>query len=161
MKITKAHGVPLAVLAAAMAQASFAAGVANPDSHTMVQGTASVTLDVLANDTSDTDTPLHIGEYDTISSAKGSIIVTNDNKLLYTPTDSTFVGDDTFSYQAVDDTGYGSIATVTIHVVANNGEGVVESQVTGDSNKRTARMLDTVCAKSTAQGGDGSGLSHE
>jgi len=148
----KAHGVPLAALAMAVSQGSYAAAVPGNDSFNLVQGAGPYYLDVLANDTSDTGGTVYISSWDQTSAAYGTITYDEGlNELVYTPPTADFTGQDTFTYYATDDTGYGDYATVTLDVVAGSvaGEGPITSSVTGAANKSTATMLDKECAKSS------------
>lgn len=153
--------IPLLFLAAAIQNAN-ATAIANPDSATMVQGSGSIIIDVLANDTStDTESDVFISTNDSTSAAYGSIVLNNDNTLTYTPPDENFTGTDTFSYFAVDESGYGGSAIVTVEVTAAPVEPEVPSSlvpyVTGRRNKAVAAMLDDVCSAGELSNALGSG----
>jgi hypothetical protein len=76
-----------------------------------------VTIDVLANDTGLSDTPVKVTS--TNPPSHGSIAVTNDNKVTYTPS-ADFYGADTFGYWVTDKDGDAAFATVAIQVLAVN-----------------------------------------
>ena len=112
------HSIPLLLLAAAVQQAN-ATAIANPDTATMIQGTGSIAIDVLANDTSDNieNNTLFIDSFDSTSTGYGSVILDSEtNQLVYTPPSEDFVGTDTFTYFVVDDSGYGGSTVVTVEV---------------------------------------------
>ncbi len=111
------HSIPLLLLAAAIQQAN-ATAIANPDTATMIQGTGSIAIDVLANDTSDLeDGTVRINYFDSATASYGSVVFDEaSNQLVYTPPSEDFVGTDSFFYYAVDDSGYGGSAMVTIEV---------------------------------------------
>lgn len=143
------HGVPLLLLAAAISDQVYAATTAVDDNATAVVN-GSVTINVLANDSTDL-TGGTLSVYPEFGGpAYGQIILNNDNTFTYTP-DPDYVGPDSFIYTAVDEDGlsYGSDATVFITVsesTSSGEEGPIESAVKGASNKETAAMLDNYCA---------------
>lgn len=162
----QAYGFPVLMLALAVSEASHAAVTATNDSAATAVNTP-VTIDVLANDISTVgQQTLFLDSEGYISGAYGTVTLNpNDNTLTYVPGEG-FEGTDTFTYFAVDQEGfaYGGSAVVTVTVSAATtppAEGSIESFVRGNSNRRTAAMLDDVCAKSTAGGGEGNGLSVE
>jgi hypothetical protein len=77
---------------------------------------APITVDVLAND--------HAPEGDTLSvtavtnGTHGTVAINNDNAVTYTPSDSSFKGNDTFIY-TVADTTTGATATATVYVTVD------------------------------------------
>ncbi|HVL00690.1 MAG TPA: autotransporter domain-containing protein [Dongiaceae bacterium] len=150
------HSFPMLALALAVSQASYAQVDANNDTATTTAGT-SVAIFVLSNDTT-TAAPMNIvydGAYE--SAYGGTVVLGQNNELIYTPA-GDFTGEDTFSYSVVDEdgSGYGGSAIVTVTVLDAeepvDPETSIESQVQGASNKRTARMLDAVCAKADSEG---------
>lgn len=157
------HTFPMLALALAVSQASYAAVTAVDDTATTTPGT-SVVINVLANDSSDIPSaPLFVDSEGYTNGAYGTVVLGQNNELIYTPNEG-FVGEDTFTYFASDNSGYGGTATVTVIVQEAvvppvEPEASIESQVQGASNKRTARMLDAVCAKANENGG--TGLSQE
>jgi outer membrane autotransporter protein len=140
--------IPSILAAATFAPNVFAVATSNPDSFTLDQGGPYVPLDVLANDTTDSDSPfLTIDSYDFYSAEGGTIeLVSDDNyeQLLYTPPSDSYVGTDTFTYAAADDTGYGSSALVTITIV---GEEISEPEVIEltENESKVAAALDKIC----------------
>ena len=143
----KIHTLPLILLAAI--QNANATATANPDATSMIQGSGSIIIDVLANDTSTiTNGELFIESFDRTSLAYGSIVLNEDNTLTYTPNEG-FTGSDTFTYIAQDDSGYGGQALVTIEVKANTDPERpvfnIGNNVTGARNKSVAAMLGVAC----------------
>lgn len=140
--------IPLLLLTAAVQQAN-ADAVVNDDFATMIQGSGSVTINVLANDTSDSTptTTVTIQTVDQVTAAYGSVVINNDQTLTYTPPSEDFIGTDTFTYFAVDGTSYGGSATVSIEVTeAPPAEREALAQyVTGQRNISLANYLDEVC----------------
>src|SRR5690606_23791226 len=102
------HSIPLLLLAAAIQQAN-ATAIANPDTATMIQGTGSIAIDVLANDTSDLeDGIVRIDDVVSATVIYGSVVFDQaKNQLVYTLPIDDFVGSDSFFYYAVVDSGYG------------------------------------------------------
>jgi uncharacterized protein YhjY with autotransporter beta-barrel domain len=136
------HALPLLLLAAIQDANAIATG--NPDSRTMLQGTGSITVDVLANDTTTiANGDLFIQTFDSVSAGYGSVILNQDNTLTYTPPSENFTGTDTFTYFVRDDSGYGNQTLVTIEVIA--GIGSIDGFVTGARNRSVATMLDAAC----------------
>ena len=135
------HALPLLLLAAIQDANAIATG--NPDSRTMLQGTGSITIDVLANDTSSiANSDLFIETYDTTSAGYGSVVLNDDDTLTYTPPSENFTGTDTFTYFVTDDSGYGNQTVVTIEVI----EGIaLDTLVTGSRNRSVATMLGEAC----------------
>lgn len=135
------YALPLLLLGAI--QNANATATANADNKTMIQGSGSINIDVLANDTSNLpNSDLFIANYDQFTSSYGSIVLNEDDTLTYTPNEN-FTGTDTFTYSARDDSGYGSSATVTIQVLAQVS--AFEGFVTGSRNQAVAAMLDSAC----------------
>jgi uncharacterized protein YhjY with autotransporter beta-barrel domain len=135
------HALPLLLLAAI--QDANATATGNPDSRTMVRSTGSITIDVLANDTSTiVNGDLFIQTYSTVSSGYGSVVLNNDNTLTYTPNEG-FSGTDTFTYFVTDDSGYGNQTVVTVEVIDEIQP--IDGFVTGARNRSIATMLDTAC----------------
>jgi outer membrane lipase/esterase len=139
------HALPLLLLAAIQDANAIATG--NPDSRTMLQGTGSITVDVLANDTTTiTNGDLFIQTFDSVSAGYGSVVLNQDNTLTYTPPSENFTGTDTFTYFVRDDSGYGNQTVVTIEVIADVGEPIsIDTFVTGARNRSVATMLGTAC----------------
>lgn len=135
------HALPLLLLAAI--QDANATATGNPDSRTMIRSTGSITIDVLANDTTNlTNSDLFIQTYSSVSSGYGSVVLNNDNTLTYTPNEG-FSGTDTFTYFVTDDSGYGNQTVVTVEVIAEIDP--IDGFVTGARNRSIATMLDTAC----------------
>lgn len=160
----RTHRLPLAALLLALVQTAQAVVTANDDDIVLPINTP-ISFDVRQNDTSSlgSETTLSLGEYGQPS--HGTLELNqNDNQFTYTPNEG-FEGVDSFQYQVYDDEDApASTATVTLTVGAYDPapepeEGSLESRVQGERNIRTARMLDSVCARSTAGGGEGEGLS--
>ena len=157
------HKFPMLALALAVSQASYAAVTAVNDTVNTTPST-SVVINVLANDSSDIPSaPLFVDSEGYTNGLYGTVVLGQNNELIYTPNEG-FIGEDTFTYFASDNSGYGGTATVTVTVLPAEEppvepEASIESQVQGASNKRTASMLDAVCAKANENGG--TGLSQE
>jgi hypothetical protein len=152
MKLKLAHGIPMLALAAAVQHANAAITVANDIASTSVN--ASVQINVLANDTTTQSGSVSLFGWDQESSYGGSIS-SGYGGLVYFPPDG-FEGVDTFTYQAYDGVDYGTaVVTVYVGVSAPGDEGDLESAVSGGNNKKTARMLDSVCEKVENQQTDG------
>jgi uncharacterized protein YhjY with autotransporter beta-barrel domain len=150
----KIHAFPL--LLAASTQYANAAVTSNADAANMVQGTESVKIDVLANDTTTSEGGMFVVRINLVA-AYGSAVINEDNTVTYTPNES-FVGVDTFSYVAADDSGYGGDTLVTVEVKARTEEPDpveptdperpvfdIENYVTGARNKSVASMLGVAC----------------
>ena len=82
---------------------------------------ASVTIDVLANDT---DTDGDTLSVDTASAANGSVIINPDGTLRYTP-DSGFSGSDSISYSISDSQGGTATSRVTVTVNAGDSDNAI------------------------------------
>jgi hypothetical protein len=80
----------------------------------IVQG-ATITIDVLANDTDQDGDDLTIVSY--LNPDHGTIEITDDNMIRYTA-DAGYVGEDTFTYDIEDPDGTTSRGTVTVTVRA-------------------------------------------
>lgn len=115
------HTLP-ALAISVMSQSALAQIVTQPDAATMTQNQGSVTIPVLANDSSEIAYDLIIYDHDTDSAAYGTVVLNQDNTLTYTP-DEGFTGEDVFYYRAVLDDGYGDTISereqVTVTVLAN------------------------------------------
>lgn len=149
MKMKLAHGIPMLALTAAVQHANAAITVRNDIASTPVN--SSVTINVLANDTTTQDANVGLFSWDQESGYGGSVSSTGYGGLVYFPPEN-FVGVDTFTYQAYDGIDYGTaVVTVYVGVNAPGEEGELESAVTGRNNKKTARMLDNLCEKIQSQ----------
>lgn len=149
------HGFSLLVLSAAVSQAIYADGVAVNDSYATTNSSSGYVFNVLANDSDSDDDPpvlnadtLSVASYDDSSIYGGELSFDQaTQEFTYVPS-ADFDGTDFFTYFVQDETGYGNQATVSIAVSAASSptdEGPIESQVTGESNKTTARMLEDIC----------------
>ena len=117
----KIHSIPLLILAAA--QTANATVTGNPDSATMIQGTGSININVLANDSSDTESGwVTIRNVNNSSAAYGSVVMNEDGTLNYTPPNEDYTGTDTFYYLPADELGYGNSVIVTVEVTARSEE---------------------------------------
>ncbi|MCK7479224.1 MAG: cadherin-like domain-containing protein [Candidatus Moduliflexus flocculans] len=76
---------------------------------------ASITIDVLNNDTDQDGDDLTVVSY--LNPDHGSVVITEDNMIRYTP-DPGYVGEDTFTYDIEDPDGESSRGTVTVTVRA-------------------------------------------
>lgn len=76
---------------------------------------ATITIDVLVNDTDQDGDDLTIVSY--LNPDHGTIEITEDNMIRYTP-DAGFIGEDTFTYDIEDPDGETSRGTVTVTVRA-------------------------------------------
>ncbi|MFQ3196661.1 MAG: PKD repeat protein [Paraglaciecola sp.] len=83
------------------------------DNQVMVNENTATTIDVLINDTDADGDSLVI---DSLSVSQHGDLTINDNKIIYTP-DSTYVGNDSFSYTVSD--GYGGYSTSTVNLTVN------------------------------------------
>lgn len=90
------------------------------DSATTSMG-ASVTIDVLANDTP-SDAANALAVTSATMPANGGVVVNGDGMITYTP-DAGFTGTDTFDYTVSEDGGGTATATVTITVQSSPGNG--------------------------------------
>lgn len=103
---------------------------ANNDSASLDQG-ASVTINVLANDTDVADTLAVVSVGPSVS-GKGTVAINPDGTVTYT-LNVYFVGTDSFAYVISDGDGGFSVATVylTINPPASAGIGLLSTQVAG------------------------------
>ncbi|MGH1470780.1 MAG: autotransporter domain-containing protein [Cellvibrionaceae bacterium] len=146
--------IPLLFLSAA-SPSVLAFVTANPDSASMQQGNGTIVIDVLANDASNLEGPtdIFIQSFDSSSASYGSIVLTENDTLAYTPPNDDFFGTDTFTYTAADQSGYGGSATVTITVAENTetGEGEKVNDFVllakGARNNSVGEALDNLCAE--------------
>lgn len=145
---------PLLVLAAGIHNAN---ATVNPDTVTMVRGSGSIAINVLANDIPDPPAERYtLQRVDTFSVAYGSVIRDEENdQVIYQPPSDDFVGTDTFFYDAIDEFGYGGSAMVTINVV----QPALDSLARGATNKAIARVMDDLCAPIPSDGDGEVGLS--
>ena len=126
--------------------------VANPDSYTTGAGTT-LTVDaaqgVLANDTGGGLTAVVQTQ-----PSDGLLILNPNGSFVYTPTSSSFVGDDSFTYIAHNSDGNSSPPTGTIHFenTTLSGNGNQSSRSTRDTKVKNARV-----AQFTDPAADGSG----
>ncbi len=92
--------------------------VAVNDSVTILRGTPSVTLNVLANDSDPDDPPsaLTVTAVTQPPTGKGSVVLNPNGTITYFPPDASFYGDVTFTYTITDAAGNTSTATVTVTV---------------------------------------------
>lgn len=79
---------------------------------------ATVTGDLLANDSDPNNDPLTISTTPVSGPAHGTLMISSDGTFAYTP-HSGFVGSDNFQYEVCDDAGGCSTATVTISIAAD------------------------------------------
>jgi len=115
----KIHAVPLLIVAAA--HNASAEVFSNPDSATMIQGTGSININVLANDSSNTESGLvYVWSAGGSTAAYGTVILNENGTLNYTPPTENFIGTDTFTYTPKDDFGYGHTTIVTVEVTARS-----------------------------------------
>lgn len=150
---TYQKAIPAFLAATVISPGVYADATANPDSATMNQGEPSVTIDVSDNDTTDIESLVWIQTSDTVSAQGGSVSVPDVSQpttITYTPPSESFVGTDTFTYEAVDDSGYGSSATVTITVV---GTAISDPDpVLTENEQRLSDALDNMCRQEVIQG---------
>ncbi|NPU90977.1 MAG: autotransporter domain-containing protein [Gammaproteobacteria bacterium] len=157
---------PMLALALAVSQASYAQVTAVDDTVTTTVDNT-VIINVLANDSSTVGNETMFVEWEgTLQTGYGSVVIGQSNELIYTPNEG-YTGPDQFTYTALDQEGFGYGGTATVFITVapattDNGiEGAIESLVQGTSNKRTASMLETVCAKASENGALGTGLSDD
>jgi outer membrane autotransporter protein len=132
------------IVATAMTPQVYAEAVANPDSFTITQGESNASLDVLANDTSTTQSTVYVESWDTYSAQYGSVVAGNSGTLLYSPPSDSYVGTDTFTYTANDDSGYGgSVAVVSVTVEPAPTSGSVKLT---PNQQKLAVALDNTCS---------------
>ena len=114
-----------------------AAPVANPDTGQAVQNGSAITIDVLANDTTEADETLTISG---VTQGVGGLATISNGQIVYTPA-ADFFGTDTFNYTVSDGNGGTDTATVTVTV-----EEFVAESVTGsiyiDSNQNGVRDVE-------------------
>jgi hypothetical protein len=91
------------------------APVAVDDEADLPFGDADVTIDVLANDTDADGNSLAVVNLSPTTNG-GSVAVTADDEVLYTPPAGDFAGEDQFTYQASDGIALSNVATVTVRV---------------------------------------------
>ncbi|MCA9919637.1 MAG: tandem-95 repeat protein, partial [Anaerolineales bacterium] len=123
---------------------------------------ASVTVDVLANDSDPDDDPLQI---ESATSPTNGVVSIVNNSIVYTPT-LNFNGVDSFSYTANDGNGGSGTATVTITVNAVNDAPMAadDSAATDEDTAVTLNVLDndtdtdgdSLTVDSVTQGSNGS-----
>jgi hypothetical protein len=91
---------------------------AGADTATTAEGTP-ITINVLANDSdADGDTLSITG---TTDPSHGSISITDDDRILYTP-EAGYTGEDTFSYSVSDGNGGEASASISINVTSDDNE---------------------------------------
>ncbi len=146
--------IPAILVATAITPNVYADAIANPDSVTINQGQISVGIPVLNNDSSTNpeNQILSITQYDS-ESANGGTINTSEafNELIYSPPSDSFIGTDTFTYFAADETGYGGSATVTVTVVATQTPDQATIELSA-REQRVAIVLDDMCSNESVQG---------
>ncbi|MCR6653104.1 MAG: autotransporter domain-containing protein [Cellvibrionaceae bacterium] len=147
------YAIPLLVLSAATQNANALATPEN-DYATMTQEQGFVDIPVLQNDSSDLEGggQLYIGEYSQPSN--GSVSVGYGGFITYVPNEG-YTGEDVFTYQALDESGYGGFASVFVNVVSQGPEPGTgfEPYAVGATNKAIARMLDQNCTFNAGEGG--------
>lgn len=91
---------------------------ANADQFSVQKNSTNVSLDVLANDSSEPDTGETLTITQVTTSARGvtPTISTDQTRILYTPP-TDFLGTDTFTYTISDGNGGTATATVTVNIV--------------------------------------------
>nr|CRH05300.1 protein of unknown function [Candidatus Magnetococcus massalia] len=93
--------------------------VAMDDSVSMTEGDDALAIDVLDNDQdlqNSDNSALSVAAFDAVSSEGGSVSLTSDGQLQYTPAEN-FSGEDSFSYAVQDGSGnVSTMATVTVSV---------------------------------------------
>jgi Uncharacterized protein with a C-terminal OMP (outer membrane protein) domain len=138
------YAIPLLVLSTA-AQHVDARALPADDTATVIQGQGSVGIAVLENDSSDLETggQLSISQY--TQPSYGSA-VDYGGVITYTPNEG-YTGTDIFTYEVLDESGYGGFATVFVEVLADEPEPGTgfEPYAVGATNKAIARMLDQNC----------------
>jgi VCBS repeat-containing protein len=108
--------------------------IANNDSYSIVQNqtlTKNATAGVLANDTDPNNQMLMAMLVS--GPSNGSLTLNMDGSFIYTPT-STFVGTDSFTYQASDGANMSNVATVTLTVTPNLPPVAVNDSYTTNEN---------------------------
>ncbi|MDY6920180.1 MAG: autotransporter domain-containing protein [Pseudomonadota bacterium] len=149
----KTHGVPLLLLSAAVSTEVYAIATA-VDDQAQVFTDSIVDIDVAANDDFNAE-----GLPTIILSENGpfygSAIVNQNGTITYTP-DPGYEGTDQFDYFIWDDDGqaYGDTGTVTVTVnplPATGDEGPLETLADTESERVTARMLETLCEEGSNQ----------
>lgn len=134
------YTLPLLILSAA-AQNLDARAIPADDTATMTPSQGSVDIPVLANDTSDLEGgELFIGQY--TQPSYGSVVAYGGD-ITYTPNEG-FTGTDIFTYEALDQSGYGGSATVAVTVQAEPTY-TLEPYAAGATNKAIARVVDDLC----------------
>jgi len=89
------------------------------DHFTVAQGAASTTFDVLANDTFATGVTGTLTLTSVSTPSAGGTATVQNNRVVYQPL-ATFVGTETFTYVATDETGLTRTATVTVTVTGSS-----------------------------------------
>lgn len=119
------------------------APVANSDTATTEEDTATTTVNVLANDTDvDGDDVLSVCDADTTSEEGGTVVNNGDGTFTYTPP-ANFNGTDSFQYFVCDGNDGGDTGTVTIMVNSVNDAPVTTGQsIITDQNYATSSVLD-------------------
>ncbi|OUS27319.1 hypothetical protein A9Q99_15005 [Gammaproteobacteria bacterium 45_16_T64] len=136
------HGIPLIALAAAMSSVAEAAVTANDDTASTSENTP-VTIDVLANDTSDIEgRGLFLTNAVVTQPEHGRVDLDEELDIhIYTP-DEGYTGTDTFTYEAGDDSGYGDTGLVTITIGASS------RGIEGENEAVVAEAVTDICAES-------------
>jgi outer membrane autotransporter protein len=145
---TYRKAIPAILVATAITPNVYADATANPDSATMNQGDGGIAINVVANDTTNYESTIWVQTYDS-ASAHGGRVYTDDvsqpSTLHYTPPSDSYAGTDTFTYTAVDDSGYGSSTTVTVTVEATATPSPIAIVLT-ENEQKVATDLDHICA---------------
>jgi hypothetical protein len=146
------YALPLLVLSAAVQNAN-AAAIPADDTAFMSAGQGSVDIPVLENDSSNLETggQLFVNEY--TQPAYGSAALAYGGMITYTPNEG-FSGTDYFTYEVLDESGYGGIAQVAV-TVEQEPEPVntIEPYAIGQTNKSIARVMDDLCTDIPSEGG--------
>lgn len=146
------YTLPLLVLSAAAQQNVNAMATPVDDTATVTQGQTYVDIPVLSNDSSDLEGGVLVIEQVT-SPSYGSAVIYGDGIIRYTPNEN-YSGTDVFTYEVVDQSGYGGFASVFI-TAGEEPEpgGALEPYAIGETNKRIARVMDDLCTTTPTDSG--------
>lgn len=137
---------PLLLLAAGIHNANAAA--LPEDDRASTARNSEVSIPVLENDSSNLEGGSELSIIEVTEPSNGSAYAYG-GRIVYIPNED-YAGEDTFTYEVVDESGYGGFATVYVTV-----GGTMEPYATGRTNKAIAGMLDRICQETG--GGEGEG----
>src|SRR5690606_37607854 len=139
------YALPLLVLSVAVQNAA-ARAIPVDDAATVPPNQGYVDIPVLANDSSDQEESERLTINQVTQPSYGSAIAYG-GMITYTPNDG-FTGTDVFTYEVLDESGYGGFANVLVTVEQGQEPEpgyTIEPYAIGQTNKAIARLMDDIC----------------